>query len=83
MALGAAVYLTTELLPESESAIADAAAKVMSLDRESLERLLAFRVGCHRAGTDAVAGLFDELLEPVELAADFVDRLESESSSTD
>jgi hypothetical protein len=77
MALGAAVYLTTELLPDSESAIADSAAKVMSLDREALERLLAFREGRHGTGPDAVAGLFNELLEPVELAADFVDRLET------
>lgn len=83
MALGAAVYLTTELLPDSESAIADSAAKVMSLDRKSLERLLAFREGSRGVGTDAVKGLFNELLEPVELAADYVDSLETESSSTE
>jgi hypothetical protein len=83
MALGAAVYLTTELLPDAESAIAYSAANVMSLDRESLERLLAFREGRRGAGTDAVKGLFNELLKPVELAADYVDRLEAESLSTD
>ena len=83
MALGAAVYLSTDLLPDSETAIADSAAKVMSLDREALERLLAFREGRRGAGTDAVKGLFNELLEPVELAAAYVDRLDSESSSAD
>jgi hypothetical protein len=79
MALGAAVHLTTELLPDSESAIADSAAKVMSLDRAGLERLLVFRPGQGGAGTSTVAELFNELLELVELAADFVDRIETES----
>lgn len=83
MALGAAVYLTADLLPDSESAIADSSAKVMSLDREGLERLLAFREGRGDAGSDKMPELFNELLELVELAADYVDRLEAESSPTD
>lgn len=83
MALGAAVHLTTELLPDSESAIADSAANVMALDRAGLEQLLAFKEGRGEAGADGVAELFNELLKLVELAADFVDRLDAESSSTD
>ena len=79
MALGAAVYLKTELLPDSDSAIADSATKLMTLDREILERFLAFKEGRHGAGADASAGLFHELLDLVGRSASFVDRLELES----
>lgn len=79
IALAAAVHLTTGLMPDSEYAIADSAAKVMSLDREGLERLLEFREGRRGTGSDKMPELFNELLELVELAADFVDCFEAEA----
>lgn len=83
IALGAAVHLTTDLLPDSESAIADSAAKLMSLDRAALERLLTVGKDGTDSGSSNVAELFNELLELVEVAADFVDRLEADSSTAE
>lgn len=82
-ALGAAVSLKTDLLPDSDVEIADCAARVMSLDRASLGRMLDFVNSQHVDQPSDVANLFNELLEIVEKSADFVDQLETESSSTD
>lgn len=81
--LATAVSLKTELLPDSETDIADSAAQVMSLDRAALGRVLKLNDRRPVADSAEIAKLFSELLDLVEKAADFVDRLEPESSSTD
>jgi hypothetical protein len=80
-ALGAAVSLTTGLLPDSEREIADSAAHVMSLDREVLERLLTFEDSRRAGQVAALTDLFNAFISVVETAANFVDRLDDEPLS--
>lgn len=82
-ALGAAVSLQTELLPDSTVDTADCAARVMSLDRALLGRLLELINGKPVDSKADIEQLFNGLLGTVENAADFVDRLESEASLAD
>jgi len=78
LALGAAVSLTTGLLPETDHEIADSAANVMSLDREVLQRLLALEdVG----QSDGLSDLFNSFLGVIETAADFVDQLDDDGQA--
>jgi hypothetical protein len=77
-ALGAAVNLKTGLTPITQQETADSAANVVSLDRDTLGRLLEFEA----AGDDAsneLSGLFNDFIGVVETAADFVDQLDNDS----
>lgn len=77
-ALAATVGLKTGLTPVSLAETADAAAKVLSLDRELLNRLLEFKVADAGGSASELEQLFNDFIGVVEFSANFVDRLDSE-----
>lgn len=80
-ALGAAVCLKTGLTPVLSAETADSAAKVLSLDRDTLERLLNFDASDSNVSSSALAELFNEFIGVVEQAANFVDGLDADLQS--